>query len=191
MRTRDENKYNAIVQESIKLTQTYGFSGISISKIAKGAVVSPGTIYIYFKNKEDLLVKIYCDIQKYIGEQILSKITMNMSIEEQFRCLWKSSISFYLDHLEIINYREQFEQTPMMELVDPSKFQMREYTIELIKKGKERKIFKELPLSVLISFSFVPMITLVKLHITNVQQLNEALIEKAIDIAWQSLVKKI
>lgn len=188
MRIRDENKYNAIVKESLTLTHEYGFSGVSISKIAKRAQVSPATIYIYFENKEDLLVKIYCDIQKKMADQILRKITMNLSLEEQFRCLWKSSLSFYLDNPDFINYREQFEQTPMMKRIDPKEFQVREYITEFIQKGKEQRIFKPLPLTILISFSFIPLITLVKLHVTQVQLMTAPLIEKVIDIAWQSLV---
>lgn len=188
MRTRDENKYNAIVKESLRLTHEYGFSGISISKIAKRADVSPATIYIYFENKEDLLVKIYCDIQKKMGVQILRKITMNLSLEEQFRCLWKSSINFYLDNPEFINYREQFEQTGMMKLIDPKEFQVREYITEFIQKGKERGIFKPLPLTILISFAFIPLITLVKLHVAKIQLITASLIEKVIDIAWYALV---
>jgi AcrR family transcriptional regulator len=56
MRTRDQKKYNAVVKSSIKLTNELGFSGISVSKIAKRANVSPATIYIYFENKEDITI---------------------------------------------------------------------------------------------------------------------------------------
>ncbi|MFW9846659.1 MAG: TetR/AcrR family transcriptional regulator, partial [Candidatus Thorarchaeota archaeon] len=48
MRTRDQAKYDAIVDASIKLVNKLGFDGISISKIAKKAKVSPATLYIYF-----------------------------------------------------------------------------------------------------------------------------------------------
>ncbi|MFW9978530.1 MAG: TetR/AcrR family transcriptional regulator, partial [Candidatus Thorarchaeota archaeon] len=54
MRTRDQAKYDAIVKASVKLVNDLGFDGISIAKIATEAGVSPATIYIYFKNKEDL-----------------------------------------------------------------------------------------------------------------------------------------
>ena len=64
MRTRDQAKYDAIVKSSIQLINTIGFDGISISKIAKKAKVSPATIYIYFENKEDLFTKLYIDIRE-------------------------------------------------------------------------------------------------------------------------------
>ncbi|MFW9853006.1 MAG: TetR/AcrR family transcriptional regulator, partial [Candidatus Thorarchaeota archaeon] len=88
MRTRDQKKYNAVVKSSIELTNKLGFSGISISKIAKEANVSPATIYIYFKNKEDLLTTIYCDIREKAGESVLTNIDVNMSIKERFKAIW-------------------------------------------------------------------------------------------------------
>ena len=36
-----------------------GFDGLSMQKLAKAANVSPATIYLYFKNREDLLNQLY------------------------------------------------------------------------------------------------------------------------------------
>ena len=36
-----------------------GFNGFSMQKLAKAANVSPATIYIYFKDKEDLIQQLY------------------------------------------------------------------------------------------------------------------------------------
>ena len=37
------------------LMATVGLPNLSIHKIAKEAKISPGTIYLYFKNKDELL----------------------------------------------------------------------------------------------------------------------------------------
>ena len=60
MRLQDENKKAAIFHATIKLVNEIGFASASIAKIAN---VSPATIYIYYKNKDDLLVSIFVDIQ--------------------------------------------------------------------------------------------------------------------------------
>jgi len=64
MRLQDENKKAAIFHATIKLVNEIGFVAASVSKIAKEANVSPATIYIYHKDKEDLLVSIFLDIQQ-------------------------------------------------------------------------------------------------------------------------------
>ena len=188
MRTRDQKKYDAIVNASIDLTNKLGFSGISISKIAKEANVSPATIYIYFENKEDLLTVIYRDIREKAGESVLTNINTNMSIQEQFNAIWFNSFSFYLKHPEYIQYREQFEQTKMMKDVQNDEIELNKYIIQLLTKGIENGRIRNLPIPLLISFAFVPIVTLVRLHFSGILSMNEKEIITAAEIAWNSIV---
>ncbi|OLS31604.1 MAG: putative HTH-type transcriptional regulator YttP [Candidatus Heimdallarchaeota archaeon AB_125] len=187
MRTRDQKKYNAVVRSTIELTNKLGFSGISISKIAKEANVSPATIYIYFKNKEDLLTVIYCDIRKKAGESVLTNIDTNMTIKERFNEIWFNSFSFYLNHPEYIQYREQFEQTKMMEEVKTNEFELNKYIVELFAKGIEDRIIQDIPIPMLISFAFIPIITLLRFHFSDIQIMTEEGIINACKIAWKSI----
>ena len=82
MRTRDQAKYDSIVEATITLTNKLGIDGISISKIAKKAKVSPATIYIYFENKEDLFTKLYVDIRRKMSQGALEGLEKGMTIEE-------------------------------------------------------------------------------------------------------------
>ena len=187
MRTRDQKKYDAVVKASIELTNKLGFSGISIAKIAKEANVSPATIYIYFKNKEDLLTTIYCDIRKTAGEAVLSNIDTYMSIKEQFEAIWINSFSFYLNHPEYIQYREQFEQTKMMEDVNTNEFELNNYTMEVLTIGIRNGIFRELPVPLLIAFAFIPIITLIRFHFSKILIMDEKEIINTCNIAWKSI----
>ncbi|MCK4754383.1 MAG: helix-turn-helix transcriptional regulator, partial [Calditrichia bacterium] len=67
MRVKDEFKQDALFNATVKLVNEIGFVAASVSKIAKEANVSPATIYIYYKNKDDLLVSTYIEIKKKIG----------------------------------------------------------------------------------------------------------------------------
>ena len=62
MRLQDENKKEAIFNATVELVNEIGFAAASVAKIARRAQVSPATIYIYHKDKEDLLVSIYVAI---------------------------------------------------------------------------------------------------------------------------------
>ncbi|HOZ87501.1 MAG TPA: helix-turn-helix domain-containing protein, partial [Bacteroidia bacterium] len=59
MRIRDENKEAAIRKKAIEMIVNEGFDGLSMAKLAKAAGVSPATIYIYYKNREDLLHQLF------------------------------------------------------------------------------------------------------------------------------------
>jgi len=54
MRLRDENKRRLIVQTAVKLFSEQPFHKVRLDDVAEAAGVGKGTVYIYFKNKEEL-----------------------------------------------------------------------------------------------------------------------------------------
>ncbi len=64
MRARDENKERTIKLEAISMIVKEGFDGLSMQKLARAAGISPSTIYIYFESREDLLNKLYLEVDE-------------------------------------------------------------------------------------------------------------------------------
>src|ERR1700728_1933444 len=54
MRLRDENKRKLIVQTAARLFSEQPFHKVRLDDVAYAAGVGKGTVYIYFKNKEEL-----------------------------------------------------------------------------------------------------------------------------------------
>jgi AcrR family transcriptional regulator len=54
MRLRDENKRRAIMQTAVKLFSERPFDQVRLEEVAAAAGVGKGTVYIYFKSKEEL-----------------------------------------------------------------------------------------------------------------------------------------
>ena len=52
MRVKDFSKIDIVFKATLRLIQTQGIAGITMSKIAKESTLATGTLYIYFKNKE-------------------------------------------------------------------------------------------------------------------------------------------
>lgn len=66
---RDEGKYQAILRAAISVMARSGYHNAQISRIAKAAGVADGTVYLYFKNKEDVLISLIRDgINKIIQQ---------------------------------------------------------------------------------------------------------------------------
>ncbi|TNF61709.1 MAG: TetR/AcrR family transcriptional regulator [Deltaproteobacteria bacterium] len=53
------DKRDRILKAAIKVFAKNGFYSTRVSEIAKAAGVADGTIYLYFKNKEDVLITIF------------------------------------------------------------------------------------------------------------------------------------
>ncbi|MFW9770313.1 MAG: TetR/AcrR family transcriptional regulator [Candidatus Thorarchaeota archaeon] len=187
MRTRDQAKYDSIVDASISLINKLGFDGISISKIAKKAKVSPATIYIYFKNREDLFTKIYTEIRREMSQGALEGVNEGMTTEEIFKSIWHHAFSFNLRHPEYLAYREQFERTTMMGNIKTEDFKLFQTIDNLLKRGIKEKTIKDLPLPILTAFSYAPIITLLNYHRVGIVKIDENQIEQACEIAWSAI----
>ena len=60
-------KYDKIIDAAVVVIAQNGYHQAQVSKIAREAGVADGTIYLYFKNKEDLLISLF---QKKMGSFI-------------------------------------------------------------------------------------------------------------------------
>lgn len=67
MASRKKEKYGQILDAAQKVIAEHGFHGSQVSRIAKEAGVADGTIYLYFKNKEDILIQLF---QNRLGELV-------------------------------------------------------------------------------------------------------------------------
>jgi len=56
---RDKPKYRQIIDAAVIVIAENGYHQAQVSKIAKQAGVADGTIYLYFKNKEDILISVF------------------------------------------------------------------------------------------------------------------------------------
>ncbi|MCT6924527.1 MULTISPECIES: TetR/AcrR family transcriptional regulator [Bacillales] len=56
---RNKPKYKQIIDAAVIAIAENGYHQAQVSKIAKQAGVADGTIYLYFKNKEDILISVF------------------------------------------------------------------------------------------------------------------------------------
>jgi TetR/AcrR family fatty acid metabolism transcriptional regulator len=75
--SKKPDKYYAILEGALKVFAENGFHKSQVSRIAKEAGVADGTIYLYFKKKEDILTSLF---QEKLGELVEK---FNTGVNEQ------------------------------------------------------------------------------------------------------------
>src|SRR3972149_1169582 len=60
-------KRDRILRAAVKIFSRKGFFNSKVSEIARAASVADGTIYLYFKNKDDLLISLF---EEKMGEVV-------------------------------------------------------------------------------------------------------------------------
>lgn len=86
---RNKPKYNQIIEAAVDVIAENGYHASQVSKIAKRAGVADGTIYLYFKNKEDILVSVFKEKMGEFIERITSEIAKKANAEEKLYTLIK------------------------------------------------------------------------------------------------------
>ncbi|WP_336637640.1 TetR/AcrR family transcriptional regulator [Lysinibacillus fusiformis] len=92
---RDKPKYKQIIDAAVIVIAENGYHQAQVSKIAKQAGVADGTIYLYFKNKEDILISVFNEkmavfvesLQDIIENRNTSKDKLSRMIENHFNVL--------------------------------------------------------------------------------------------------------
>lgn len=188
MRVKDEFKQDALFNATVKLVNEIGFVASSVSKIASEANVSPATIYVYFENKDDLLISAYINIKLSISKAILKDFDNSQPIRDILRKVWFNMFSYISEHPDYLQFTEQFSHSPYSSLVNKSEVEKYfEPIINVLKRGIEQKIIKDICHDVLATFIFYPIFTLSNQRICTDFEKNEENIENAFTLAWDAI----
>lgn len=83
---KDAAKYQAILRAAVKVMAASGYHGAQVARIAREAGVADGTVYLYFKNKEDILMSI---LRETIGQIVTLSAWLEGAQRDPLRALYK------------------------------------------------------------------------------------------------------
>lgn len=164
MRTRDLNKQIIIREKAIEMIVAHGFHGLSMHKLAKEAGVSVATIYIYFKDREDLLQQIYKEESKKMTEATLKNFDPESHFAEGLKVQWTNRMNHFMNNPLSMTFMEQFKHSPLIDRSVTDRGFIDAMT-KFAQIAIERNELISLPVEVFWSIAFAPLYQLVKFHL--------------------------
>jgi len=140
------DKYQKIIQAATHVFASKGFYNSKVSDIAREADVADGTIYLYFKNKDDILISIF----EYSMDTFISSVEQTLAgLKDPIEKLNR----FIFLHLELVQNNQDVAQVLQIELRQSSKF-MKEYAAtkfvdylniisKILEEGQGSGVFKK------------------------------------------------
>ncbi|HLL22292.1 MAG TPA: TetR/AcrR family transcriptional regulator [Kofleriaceae bacterium] len=113
------DKRERILAAAERVFARRGFFASRVSEIAKDAGVADGTIYLYFKSKDDLLISLFENRMKQVNEVLKTAVEAQARPIDQLRVLIKT-------YLQLIHDEPAAAEVLTIELRQSSKF-MKEY----------------------------------------------------------------
>lgn len=193
MRVRDENKVEAIRECAIEIIVREGFDGLSMQKLAKAANVSPATIYIYHKNREELLNTIFNEVHRIFSNETLKGFDPESSLEEGLWCQWRNRFRFTRKYPLYLSFLEQFRNSPLINhdavVAGEFKEQMKKFVVNGIQRGEIRRTEPE----IFWAIAYGSFYTLVKFDLAgkSMMRKNFRLTEPMLREALQMVVKAL
>lgn len=166
VRTRDPDKERIIREKALLMFFKDGFEGFSMQKVARASAVSVATLYIYFKDKDDLILSLYKEGMQRMSEHALRGFNPEMKFAEGLRVQWKNRAQYCLENPMESHFLEQIRYTPFHEqaakIADPAFLHAMRTFLE---NAVRRREVVPLPLEIYWAVAYAPLYQLLKYHI--------------------------
>jgi len=142
------DKRQRILEAAISVFANKGYSNATIADVAKKAKIASGTVYLYFQNKDDLLVKCMHELMDSKLTEIKAEIENSPSAREAIYL-------FFVKHIELFTKNPDFARFMVVEIRQSAEFYERypsfnplneyiEYVQALAEKAVLEKSMKDL-----------------------------------------------
>ncbi len=93
-RPKSEDRRNAILDAATRLFAERGLTAAPTSEISKLAGVAEGTLFTYFKTKDDLINALYREIKLELADAMMSDFPRKKSVGTRLRHVWDRYVNW-------------------------------------------------------------------------------------------------
>lgn len=141
-------KSNTILRAAIEVFARAGYFNAKVAEVARAAGVADGTVYLYFKNKDDLLISIFNTMMDVFIAQAQTELAEIDDPREQLRHFAKLHLSsleqdrelaivFQVELRQSTKFMEQFSETKLAEYMKILR--------EILERGQKSGVFRAQP----------------------------------------------
>jgi TetR/AcrR family fatty acid metabolism transcriptional regulator len=128
-RRRQDDKRQRILQAAVKVFARKGYFGARVSDVAGKAGVADGTIYLYFRNKEDILVSLFDEVmaehiaeaRQQLGQAGSAAEGLRLVAENHLRLLGENrdlAVVFQIELRQSTKFMERFTASWLQDYFD-------------------------------------------------------------------------
>lgn len=188
MRYKDNNKLNRIFNSTLEIATFEGLPETSVSKIAKKANISSSTIYVYFENKEDLLIKLYVHVKKDMSEKIFKDIYNCDTFKKSFTKLLMNYIDYVTKNTNIFLFIEQFNNSPLYKKIPDTYYKdINEKHDNFYQIGRNQNLLKDIDTNFLTVYTYYPLMQFIKDYLSEKIELTSTNVELILQMSWDAI----
>ncbi len=185
------DKRNAILKSVLKLVNRSGFYHLNMKSIAQEAGIATGTIYLYFKGKEELINALYAMIVTEYNQFVLEGYKDESSLRSNFDQMLERAIQFYTSNPDNFSFIEQYTYAPFLFKENQDlNFILLLPIYKMMGEGKKNGAIKDFQEGILLSIIHGALNTVIKLHLAKKINLKSTETRKQFyNAVWESVAK--
>lgn len=188
MRIKDEAKIKAIYNATLDLVKEKGLAGITMSDISKAASIATGTLYIYFKNKEELIKELFWECREQSAKEYFAGLDENAPFEERLQQVFRNIVLFKMVRFEVSVFMEQTYHSPFVCTTDLKKKEKAlKPLLDLLAEGIASKKIKDFDSETLMTFMFGVIHEVVKKTYFSGKKLNKEKTDQVYALFWDGI----
>ena len=113
-RPKSEDKRNAILDAAARLFAERGLTAAPTSEISKQAAVAEGTLFTYFKTKDDLINALYREIKLELADAMMSGFPRKQRVRTRLRHVWDGYVNWGVANREKRSVLAQLQVSGML-----------------------------------------------------------------------------
>jgi TetR/AcrR family fatty acid metabolism transcriptional regulator len=153
---RNTDKYHQILEAAVRVFARQGFHQSTVAQVAKAAGVADGTIYLYFKSKDDILFQFYEYKARQVFERFRQAVDEATHAVGKLRNLVRTHLSEFQNDVNMaIVYQAETHQhrRATQEIIKEMSKMYRDIIIEIVELGqKEGNLRPDLAIGLVMRF---------------------------------------
>jgi len=152
VKPKDDDKLRAIARATYALVEQTGLSGLTMAAIAREAGLATGTLYVYFKSKDELLTALYEQAKTEATASLMQGVDPALPFRARFRRMWMNWLERRLSHYSQVVFIEQYYNSPWFSEAsrDLSARLIRDW-LAVFETAKAQQILKDVPTALLMN----------------------------------------
>jgi AcrR family transcriptional regulator len=179
-----DNKKENILKAALELFVNQGFHATPTSQIAFKAGVANGTIFHYFKTKEELINILYLETKDNYFIKITEDFDSSQAIIQRFHLIWINTITWAMHNSFDFRFLQLYSNSPFISQLTQEQISRHvKFFHDQLEEGIKNNIFKKLPVSLLFQITLFHIYGFIFYLFENQDSFNN---KKLIDLAFKS-----
>lgn len=189
MKLKDSTKERKIMNVTIDIVAENGIAGVKMSEVAKRVKVSSSNLYIYFKNKEDLLLSVFFDTAKNLVKQFDDNLPNHSIYKKRIFGLFQHMVKIKVNKIKEFSFVYQFIQSPYFKGEYFKKTDLILKNIfDIFREGQKDLILKDdVEIDLILALVDGTTSKLVELHNKGKIKLNKKTMDKSFGMIWDAI----